>query len=181
MNEVELLKRLVNLEQQQHDLKNRIDVWSDDNKVKIFKQELADVNEEIEQTEQKLLEVEEKTHSNRAKEAMISQLMSYVTEIKKARPGLKLSRSQGLILKNYLFSGILRDLQHFVTDERFGYHIPAHLYYTYSDEDSVEINDLTEFLNTEIQTLRNIQDSNYIKLRQFYDEFRNRMLERYVK
>ncbi len=181
MNEIELLKQLVSLEQQQYELEIRIDVWSNDKEVDGFKQELAVVNEGIKKTEQLLVEVDDKNYSRSAKKAMINQLTSYVTEINKARPGLKLSRNQGLILENYLFSGILQDLHYLITDEVFGYRIPAYLFYTYSEEDSVEIDDLTEFLNIEIQTLRNIQDPNYIKLREFYDEFRDRILERFVK
>lgn len=181
MNEIELLKRLVKLEQQQYELENRIDNWSDDEEVKTFKQELADVNKEIEQIEHRLVEVYDKTYSKNAKKAMINQLMSYVTEINKARPGSKISRSQGLILKNHIFSGILQDLHRLITDEIFGYHIPAYLLYTYSDQDSVEVKDLTAFLKTEVQTLRNIENPNYIKLRQFYNEFRDRMMEKFIK
>lgn len=181
MSEIELLKRLVALENEQYILEIKIDVWSRDNEVVEFKKELAEINSEIARVEKSLIEVEDKKYSQKAKNLMLDQIQAYVTEINKAKDGLKLTRNQGLILENYLFSGILTDLRYYIIDENFGHRIPAYLHYTYSNEKSVEIEPLSDFLKNEFRNLRQIDNPNYIKLRDFYEDFKNRLLKTFVE
>ena len=181
MNEIELLKKLVALENEQYILEIEINVWSGDDKVIEFKTKLAEINIEIEKVEKSLIEAEDKKYSQKAKNSMLNQIQAYITEINKAKDGLKLSRNQGLILENYLFSGILTDLRYYIIEENFGHRIPAYLYYTYEDKKSVEIKPLSDFLKTEFRNLSQIENPNYIKLRNYYEEFKNRLLKTFVE
>lgn len=181
MNEIELLRRLVALENEQYILEIKIDIWSRDNEVVEFKKELAEINSEIIRVEKSLIEIEDKKYSQKAKNLMLDQIQAYVTEINKVKDGLKLTRNQGLILDNYLFSGILSDLRYYIIDENFGHRIPAYLQYTYSNEKSVEILPISDFMRKEFRNLSQIDNPNYIKLRNFYEDFKNRLLKMFVE
>ncbi|MCB4800295.1 hypothetical protein [Neotamlana laminarinivorans] len=181
MTEIELLKKLVALENEQYSLEIKIDIWSRDKEVAEFKTELAEINREIAIVEKSLVEIEDKKYSKKAKSLMLDQIHAYITEINKAKDGLKLTRNQGLILENYLFSGILTDLRYYIIDENFGYRIPAYLHYTYEEKKSVEIKPLSDFLKNESRNLSQIENPDYIKLRNFYEEFKNRLLKTFVE
>ncbi|MBU2905807.1 hypothetical protein KO529_13490 [Arenibacter algicola] len=181
MSEIELLKKLVDLEKTKNTLEIQIDVWNGDGKVVEFKRELDLVEAEIAEKINELQEIEDKKYSRKAKNSMYSQIQAYITEINKVKEGLKLSRNQGLGLENYLFSGILNDLRYYIIDDFGGHRIPAYLMYTRSDENSVEVSELSDFLNTELHNLSEIENPNYIKLREFYEDFKNRMIKKFVE
>lgn len=48
------------------------------------------------------------------------------------------------------------------------------------DSDSVVINELIEFLNSEILIVKSIENPDYVKLHNYYEEFVNRMKERFI-
>ena len=181
MNEIELLYKLVELDGQQHELKIRIDVWHDDEKVHIYKKKLIEVEKERGEITQQLIDIKDRPYSHDARKGMISQLGAYVTEINKAKTGFRLTRNQGLMLENHLFSKILSDLQHFITSDFVGYFVPLDLHYTYSQENSIEISTLTKFLESGIKTLAAIEDPDYVKLRHFYKNFEERMIEQFIR
>ena len=181
MTEIELLKKLVELEKEKYSLKIKIDIWSRDSDVSSFKVELAQLEEEVTEIIYQLKEIDDKSYSQKAKIAMDNQISAYITEINKAKPGLKLSRNQGLGLENYLFSGILNDLRYYIVDEVYGHRIPAYLLYTYSNEKSIEVTELSDFLKKELQILRKIENPNYIKLRDYFESFENKIIEAFIK
>ncbi len=181
MSEIELLRKLVALENEQYMLEIKIDVWSRDGEVVEFKEELNETNIEIAKVEKELIEIEDKKYSKKAKGLMFDQIQAYVTEINKAKDGLKLSRNQGLGLENYLFSGMLSDLRYYIIDENFGHRVPAYLQYNYSDDKTVEIAPVLDFLKNELRILSQIEDPDFIKLRNFYEEFKNRLIKAFVE
>ena len=181
MNELELLKKLFTLEQKQHALEIRIGIVQEKQITFEIREEISNLGNEISKIQELLINVKDKSHSQKATVGMMRQLNSYITEINKAKDGLKLSRNQGLILENFLFSEILRDLKAFLISETFGSHIPINLKYTYSDKDSVEILDLANFLAEQKELLKQLEDPNYVKLRSFYEEFKNKMMNRFIK
>ncbi|WP_057938815.1 hypothetical protein [Algoriphagus resistens] len=180
MNEFELMTKLLSLEQAHHTLSLHIDVWKGEKEVEDLDLKLIEVEEEMKIIEKELIEIESKTYSKKAKQGMINQLNAYISGITKGKPHLKLSRNQGLIIENYLFSIILNDLKYQVSSDSAVLRIPANLHFTYSVSNSVEISDLTDFLLREIEIIKNIQDPNYIKLREFCDGFMDRLLIRFI-
>ncbi len=181
MNELEILKRLINLEKESHRLKIRIKIRKNEIEKQGFIDENHQIENEIEDLKNQLKEVENKSSSAEAKTAIIRQLSEYITEINKAGLGLKLLRNQGLMLENAPLSEIYRDLHFFITNGEFGIRTPAWLCYTSSKENSIEIDVLSEFLSGEIQILRKITDPNYLKLRQYIEEFRKRIIEKFIE
>ncbi len=181
MNEIELLKELIEKKRIAHDLQLRIEIWTNDAERIRFAQELENVSTEIEVLEDQITEIEDKKYSREARASMIEQLERYITEINKANPSLNLSRNQGLIVDNELFSGIVRDINYLVTDRVFCIHIPAYLKYTTESDDSVSIPELTNFLRNEINILRNIDTPNYLILWQYKDELIERVKAQFIE
>ncbi|MBQ4915582.1 hypothetical protein J8L85_14095 [Maribacter sp. MMG018] len=181
MNEIELLKELIEAKRIAHDLQLRIDIWTNDAERIRFVQELENISAQVENLEAQIVEVEDKRYSREAKASMIDQLERYITEINKANPRLNLSRNQGLIIENELFSGIVRDINYLVTDRVFGIHIPAYLKYTTNPDDSVSIPELTDFLRNEINILREIESPNYLILWQYKDQLIDRIRAQFIE
>lgn len=180
MNELEILKTLIEQERIAHDLHLRIEIWSNNQEKIQFTQELENVSEQINLLREQLVSIENKTYSRGARTAMIEQLEHYITEINRVSPSLSLSRSQGLMLENELFSGIVRDINYLVTDKVFGIHIPAYLKYTTVPEDSVSIPELTDFLRKEIHILRHLDHPNYLDLWEYKDRLIDRIREQFI-
>ena len=181
MNEIELLKELIEAKRIAHDLQLRIEIWTNDAERIRFAKELENTSVQIEDLETQIVEIEDKRFSREAKASMIEQLERYITEINKANPHLNLSRNQGLIIDNELFSGIVRDINYLVTDRVFGIHIPAYLKYTTNPDDSVSIPELTDFLRNEINILRGIDSPNYLILWQYKDQLIDRIRAQFIE
>ncbi len=177
MNEIELLKKLVDLESTIHRLSIKVK-YSNDEELENSINDLEKQKDDIILT---LDNIEDTSYSKRAKSSIINQINAYVTEISKAQPGLNLIRNQSLIIENYLFSRILNDVNRFLTDEVYTYYIPCNLYYTYSKENSIEVEDLKGFLNNELKILNNIDKVNFISLRSYYNDFENRIIDKYIR
>jgi hypothetical protein len=181
MNELEILKALIEQERIAQDLRLRIEIWSNNPEKIEFSQDLEKVSGQIENLRNQLLNIENKSYSRDARIAMIDQFEHYITEINRVSPSLNLSRNQGLMLENELFSGIVRDINYFVTDKVFGIHIPAYLKYTTVPEDSISVPELTEFLRNEIVILRQIANPNYINLLDYKDQLIERIITQYIE
>lgn len=180
MNEIELLKELIDKKRIADDFEIRIDIWSNKNERIQFVKDLETVSTEIDELEEKLTNIDDKSSSQKAKESVIYQLEKYITEINKMSSHLNLSRNQGLMIENELFAGIVQDVNYLITDKVFGIHIPAYLKYTVVPEDSIRIPELTEFLRNEINLLRNLNDINYLKLWEYKDRLIDRIREQFI-
>lgn len=181
MDEIELFKELIAKKKNAHELQLRIEIWTNKEERIHFAQELENVSAEIEDIENQLVEIEDKSYSRKTRASMIEQLERYVTEINKADHLLNLSRNQGLVGQNELFSGIVRDISNLITGEVFGIRIPAYLKYTTDPQDSVSIVELTEFLRNEINILRGIDSPNYLILWKYKDQFIDRINESFIE
>ncbi|WP_299442999.1 hypothetical protein [uncultured Aquimarina sp.] len=181
MNELELLRELIEAKRIANDLQLRIDIWTNELERIQFVQELENVSVQIDDLENQIVEIDDKRYSVEAKASMIDQLERYVTEINKANLALNLSRNQGLIGDNTLFFGIIRDINYLVTDRVFGIHIPAYLKYTTDPDDSVSIPELTDFLRNEINILGGINSPNYLILWQYKDQLIDRIRAQFIE
>ena len=125
-------------------------------------------------------DIADKTESQNAKFGVINQFNHYIEQINLARPGLRLTRNQGMILEDMLFGYIGMDIYRQVSEKSFGAHIPAYLQYTYEEEDSVSILELTEFLRNEIRIVREIEDVDYVKLMAYFIQFKKRVDDKFM-
>lgn len=181
MNELELLKQWIEANKEAHTIQLMLN-YADGNEERIqLAREQERVGQQIDSLEQQLVEIEDKSFSQEARASMIDQFDRYISEINKAHPSLNLSRNQGFILGNELFSGIVRDINYLISDRVFGIRIPAYLKYTRDPDDSVNIPELTDFLRNEIRVLRAIEEPNYLILWQYHDQLINRIRERYIE
>jgi hypothetical protein len=181
MNELQLLSELNSLKQKQHVLELMTEAPGRQPDIPQIVAELMDIQNEISKIEKSLIEVDDKSYSKKAALGMVRQLNSYIAETSKAKVGLKLARNQGMVVENYLFGIILYDLKIFVTRETFGYHVPINLTYTYSDENSVEIAQVVDFLRVQMDILQHIENPNLIALMLFCDNFENELKNRFIK
>ena len=90
MNEIELLKKLIELEQKSHYLEIQIQIETEENKKIEFINKREIIETDVESYKNQLLNIKDKSFSAKAKSALIRQLDLYVTEINKAIPSLKL-------------------------------------------------------------------------------------------
>lgn len=180
MNELELLQKLIEVEENTHILHLKIQIWSNEAEKAEFIVEHRKGVLEIENIKTQLVEIGDKSSSANAKSNMLKQLRYYVEEINKARPGLALSRNQGMNLKNELFAGIVRDMNYLIQGSGSSIRIPAYLHYTTNPEGSIDIVELTGFLETEARTLQRVDSPNYLKLRDFMEGFTERIIAQYI-
>ena len=91
MNEIDILKELIEKERIAYDLQLRINIWTNQEEKIQFAKELESVSLEVEQLITRLTTIENKSFSAEARHSMIYQLEQYVIEINKVSPYLNLA------------------------------------------------------------------------------------------
>ncbi|WP_268847903.1 hypothetical protein [Flavobacterium aestivum] len=180
MNELELLEELI---QNEHNLKMSmfyVHFANNEDEKQIANNNRNKIQDKIDLLKIELRDIEDKTQSQKAKFGIINQLNHYVEQINLVRPGLKLTRKQDMLLENMLFSYISMDIYRQISEKVIGSHIPAYLHYTDNEKDSIEIPELTEFLKNEISIVKSIENVDYIKLQDYYQGFRQRMVDKFM-
>lgn len=81
--------------------------------------------------------------------------------------------------KNILFGFICKDIYYLVQDKAYGIHIPAYLIYTTETADSVNKQELVDFLLAEIRIVWSTNDPDYVKLPQYFQEFKERIFNQF--
>lgn len=177
MTENQLLKELIDMEEQLVILKIQRDSNYTNNLLRT-EQEISNVENKILETKDHLIRCSDKKDSEQAKFLIIEQFQKYIDELNKKPDYLNLSRSQGMT-KNIVFGLICKDIYYLVQDRAYGIHIPAYLIYTSDTADSVNKQELVDFLLSEIRIVRSINDPDYVKLRQYFQEFKERILNKF--
>lgn len=178
MNENKLLKQLIELEESLQTSKIKRDLnYTDD--LNQTKQEILNLENKISEVETQLINCTDKTDSENAKFSIIDQFQKYIDEIGKKPNYLHLSRSQSMI-KNIVFGLICKDIYYLVQDKVYGIHIPKYLIYTSNPEDSVNNRELIDFLSSEIAIVKSITKPDYVQLRQYFEEFKDRMFNKFM-
>lgn len=180
MTELELLELLIKSERELQTILLDFHFAKDDNERQDAFLRKNEIDDKITLVKIELRDIKDKTESQNAKSGVINQLNHYIDQINRARPGARLTRNQGMILENMLFGYISMDIYRQVSEKSFGAHIPAYLHYTYSEEDSVSIPELTEFLRNEIRIVREIEHVDYIKLMTYFIGIKKRVFERFM-
>lgn len=177
MTENQFLKELINLEEQLVILKIKRDLNYTDNLLQT-EQEISNVENKILETKDHLIRCADKEDSQQAKFFIIEQFQKYIDEISKKPDYLNLSRSQHMT-KNIVFGFICKDIYYLVQDRAYGINIPAYLIYTTDTADSVNKQELIDFLLSEIRIVTSINDPDYVILRQYFQEFKERIFNKF--
>lgn len=180
MTELELLELLIKSERELEMIRLDIHYAKDDKEKQEAFFKKNEIDDKIELVKIELRDIADKTESQNAKFGVINQFNHYIEQINLARPGLRLTRNQGMILEDMLFGYIGMDIYRQVSEKSFGAHIPAYLQYTYEEEDSVSILELTEFLRNEIRIVREIEDVDYVKLMAYFIQFKKRVHDKFM-
>jgi hypothetical protein len=180
MNELDLLKKIIDLEKSANYLNIQIELWDEGVEKKQYIADKLIVDELIEKYKKEIIEIDDRQFSTRAKQGIIDQINAYINEIIGKHPRLMLQRNQGTVLKNELFSLIARDIRMQVNGSIFGHNIPIDLYYTIEESEGVNIEQFINFLKNEIEIIKNIQSVNFMTLRNYYNTFQRRIIEQYI-
>lgn len=194
-----LLRSLILSENKIFDLKNKII----ENEVNLEKR--TALEKELEETyklipifEKELENIEDKSNSKTTHWLLKRQIECYLAQINQPKKqGLRLCAKQKKPLKigdevvffegkvfligqdNALIYRIISDVRRLVTYDAGLLYIPADLVYTEAKEETIEISDLSYFLNFAIGVLDNIKDINFLTLRQFVKEFTHNILTQF--
>lgn len=176
MTELDLLKKLLELENKIQELIIHIKIPLEKNDKIKSKLELKETKVEIENIKISLIKFNDKRFSSKAKESMIKQIEEWIDKLME-NVNSTISTNQGFInLENELFIKIEESLNYLISGS-FGIQLID--LNTISKNNLIETNDLIKFLKIQNQILRKIDEPNYIKLREFYIAFMNSLIKKY--
>lgn len=120
--------------------------------------------------------------NQKAKAVIIKQLQEYIIQIRKGRlQDLKLSRTQGIEMGNHLLDTMIRDIHSLIVDNIYTINYLPNLLFARDHESSIEITDLTKYLEQELQLIDAIETNNFIKLKAFARAFEDRISKEFFK
>ena len=180
MDEFELLNKIIKLKQSSNHLDVHIKLWNEGEEKQKFIADKEIIDSEIIQLTQQLQNIPEKNYSNNAKYQVIEQMRAYIGQISKVNANLKISRNQSMVLENAFFTFLSQDIRNIISGRLFGLRIPSDIYYTYIPEEGIEINELIDFLNSEIEILRSLNPVNFITLLNYYQNFETRLIAAFI-
>lgn len=181
MNEFELLNKFIKLKQSSNHLDVHVKLWHDGQEKQKFIADKEIIDEQIVQLTQQLQDIPEKNYSNNTKNQVIEQLRAYIGQISKVNPFLKISRNQSMVLEDAFFTFLSQNIRNIISGRLFGLRIPSDIYYTHIAEEGLEIDELSTFLNNEIEILRNLNPVNFISLINYYHNFETRLFAEFIE
>src|SRR5574343_576595 len=92
---------------------------------------------------------------------------------------LNLDSNNQKIKKNILFDEIINDV-YYIISNKTNTILHKVLDYVYDIDDSIEIKELYNFLISEIEVLKKIEEINYIKLYNYFIEFKKRIEDNFI-
>lgn len=179
MDELQLLNRFVDFKKSSDFLSLQIQLWEDGKERNEFIRQKKDVDTQISDLKVQLEGIEDKKFSLAAKQNMIEQMRVYIQNIGNRRMPIHLSRYENIFMTNSLFINLAGHIKNIAIGRQMGIHIPF-LEFTYTDPNSIEIEFFLEFLNQEILNIRNIEIVNFVNLNNYYLEFQQRLISRFL-
>lgn len=173
MSELELLKRLNSLEEEL--LRARSLLAYEDEKAQALK-EIDELSLAIEEAKNKLTDVEDKEHSFKAHQLIIDQFSEYIREFKKIKSYLNVLKHQWMIIPNYFLGILIHDIHKLLQEEAYGISGRSFLHYSANPEECYKKDELINFITKEIDTLYEMKDVSYVRLKEYFEEFKNRLL-----
>jgi hypothetical protein len=85
-----------------------------------------------------------------------------------------------MIVENILFDYISQTVINLISDEIYGGGIPSILQFTIDDKNSILVSELSEFLKDEILILNKIENTNFVKLRNYNNGFNMRIQSKFI-
>jgi len=105
-------------------------------------------------------------------------LLQAFTQMKQSISGVRekiqISRNQCMVLDNYFISKIFEETHNAMNLKFYGISKPF-LYFTNESEDSFDRNELIAFLENEISILESLLKVDYVVLRDYHEEFKDRL------
>lgn len=179
MNELEILKQIIDLEKSSSLLNINIQLWTDGDEKQKFISDKDSVDENINVLKVKIINIEDKQFSQKAKQGIINQMKAYIEKLKSDHPQKLLLKNQCTVLENELFSLLARDIKYQVEGHIFGIRIPSEFYYTISEKEGINVKNFISFLNNEIEILKCIDNLDFIILKNYYVDFECRLIENF--
>ncbi|GAA6769322.1 hypothetical protein [Flavobacterium sp. CGRL2] len=99
MNELDLLRNLIDLEKSSIFLEIQIELWHEGPEKQKYITDKIFVDDKIEKFKNEIIEIRDKQFSIRANRGIIDQINAYINEIRDKDPRLFLDRNQGTVLK----------------------------------------------------------------------------------
>lgn len=179
MDESQMLNHLLDLENSSRWLQIQIQLWHNGEERDLYIEQKADIDNQIEQTKAQLINVENKKFSAQSKQHLIDQLIEYNNQIRTIRHPFRLLPIDSINIENSLFSILNSHMKAIAIGKQWGIHIPI-LGYTRNEDGSIEIEKFLAFLDEEIETIKDIDEVNFVSLKEYFEEFQNRLIERFI-
>lgn len=173
MSELELLKRLNSLEEEL--LRANSLLSYEEEKANALKK-IDELSVAIEETKNELTEVENKELSFKAHELIIAQFSEYITEFKKVKSHLNVLKHQWMIIPNYFLGILIHDIHQLVQEEPLGINGRAYLHYSAVPTECYKKDELIDFIEKEIHYLYEMKDISYVRLKEYFQSFKDRIL-----
>lgn len=140
-----------------------------------IKQVLSNLEKEMYELKVTLSDPKEITSTESRFHNLIYQLEIIHDKLKLDRYGNRIDRNHRLILENYIYDDILRDIENSLTSMYMGVSIPTYYYTIDSDFDFNPIKDLISICITELNQMDE-SPNNFIELFNLYCSIRERII-----
>jgi len=177
MKEFEVLKQYHQVVQQLHEL-GLVISYAEGEEQHQIQHHIDDLQHQKRELETALINHSSKQDSRASRQSMLSQISVYIQHVQNAHSGLRVTRSQGLVVENYLVGKIMQDVSRFLYHEPIiGTSIP-NLYFTYDHDLGIDRESLVSTLKNEIVCLESLNPVDYISLLSFTEQMTSRLSER---
>ena len=129
MEESQLLKKLIGLEESSRIIGIQIQLWHDGQGKNEFIAQKETVDNEIGLTKDALEQIHDKKFSHIAKQSMINQLRVYIEKIGARRNPIQLYRLDGVNFENSLLSNLVSHVKYIANGKQIGIHVPDYIRY----------------------------------------------------
>lgn len=179
MNEIELYNQYLALENRIRDLKIYVQIWSNDKERQDFEAELETALVELENLSAQLTEIEDKRHSTEVRSRMVDQLAIYIREMNGKPRQFLLDTGNDLNIPNELYAMLVRDLNYILLEGYRGGHVP-YFKLTTSEDFGVELGQYYDFLINERRILLQLDEVNFIVLKEYVEELIERLRDQFL-
>ena len=173
MNELELLKKLNFLEEE---LSRTRSLLAYEDGEKKAQKSIDGLLLAIENAKNELTKVENKECSFKAYKLIIAQLSEYITELKKVKSHLNVLKHQWMIIPNYFLGILIHDIHQLVQEEPLGINRRAYLHYSAVPKECYKKDELIDLIEKEIHYLYEMKDISYVRLKQYFQGFKERFI-----
>jgi hypothetical protein len=180
MNEINLLEKYISLSKDIELKKVQLNLENDNSK----KVEIGDVirgkMQELELIKKQLVEIKDKSYSYNAFKMLVNYFTEYISNLGGINKASNVVKAQNTIKENEFIESIKRTVSNIIYIWDYGYDIPSEIILTHNQVNSIEIKELSCFLQLELVKVQKLNPINYISLFEYFHEFKNRIINRFV-